>query len=55
VAAGLAQGKLKLHGWVYKIETGEIFAYDPERGQFVAVDEATPGTVPHSARLTPTI
>jgi carbonic anhydrase len=37
VAAGLACGKLKLHGWVYKIETGEIFAYDPENAQFQPV------------------
>lgn len=35
VASGLAQGKLKLHGWVYKIETGEVFGYDPESGQFL--------------------
>jgi carbonic anhydrase len=34
VASGLAQGKLKLHGWVYKIETGEVFGYDAETGQF---------------------
>lgn len=34
VASGLAQGKLKLHGWVYKIETGEVFAYDADDGQF---------------------
>lgn len=35
VAAGLASGRLKLHGWVYKIETGEVFSYDPEVGQFI--------------------
>jgi carbonic anhydrase len=35
VAAGLARGDLKLHGWMYPLETGEVFAYDPERGQFV--------------------
>ena len=34
VASGLARGKLKLHGWVYKIETGEVFAYEPASGQF---------------------
>lgn len=34
VAAGLSQGKLKLHGWVYKMETGEVFGYDPESCQF---------------------
>ncbi|WP_051133986.1 carbonic anhydrase [Methylocystis sp. ATCC 49242] len=39
VASGLAQGKLKLHGWVYKIETGEVFGYDPESGQFRLLTE----------------
>jgi carbonic anhydrase len=34
VASGIAAGTLKLHGWVYKIETGEVFAYEPELGQF---------------------
>ena len=37
VAAKLAAGKLKLHGWVYKIETGEVFAFDPEQGQFLPI------------------
>jgi len=35
VAAALSRGKLSLHGWVYKIETGEVFAYDPEQEQFL--------------------
>lgn len=39
VAARLASGDLKLHGWVYKIETGEVFAYDPASAQFVPVHE----------------
>ena len=52
VAAGLAGDKLRLHGWVYKIETGEVFAYDPERGQFVPVAQAPHGPVPTPARLT---
>jgi len=34
VAAGIRTGKLGLHGWVYKLETGETFAYNPESGQF---------------------
>jgi carbonic anhydrase len=51
VAVGLARGRLKLHGWVYKIDTGEVFAYDPEREQFAAVAEALPGPVPPPARL----
>lgn len=37
VAAALATGELKLHAWVYKMETGEVFAYDPEHGQFVNI------------------
>jgi carbonic anhydrase len=35
VASALSQGRLKLHGWVYKIETGEVFGYDPDSLQFV--------------------
>jgi carbonic anhydrase len=35
VAAGLATGALKLHAWVYKMETGEVFSYDPESGQYL--------------------
>jgi carbonic anhydrase len=34
VASGLARGALKLHGWVYKIETGDVFAYEAASGQF---------------------
>jgi carbonic anhydrase len=52
VASALARGKLKLHGWVYKIETGEVFAYDPVRGQFVPITEVVPGPVPPPTRLT---
>jgi carbonic anhydrase len=35
IAAGLARRTLRLHGWVYRIETGEVLAHDPGRGQFV--------------------
>jgi len=43
VAARLAAGKLHLHGWVYKIETGEVFAFDPIEGQFTTMsDSANP-------------
>jgi carbonic anhydrase len=40
VASGLAQGQLKLHGWVYKMETGEVFDFDAESGQFIPLTEA---------------
>lgn len=39
VASALTQGKLNLHGWVYKIQTGEVFAYDPDMGQFNRLSE----------------
>jgi len=37
VAAALAAGELKLHAWVYKMETGEVFAFDPVTGQYVPI------------------
>ena len=57
VAAALAGGRLNLHGWVYKIETGEVFAYDPQDGQFeplaARVPEVAPVSVPAARRLRP--
>jgi carbonic anhydrase len=35
VAVKLAKGELRLHAWVYKINSGEVIAYESERGQFV--------------------
>jgi carbonic anhydrase len=40
VAAALDRGELSLHGWVYKFETGEVFAYAPEEGQFLPLVDA---------------
>ncbi len=53
VAVGLAQGTLKLHGWMYKIETGEIFAYDPGRSQFVPLADRPPPSIVPPTRLIP--
>ncbi|MBI5820767.1 MAG: carbonic anhydrase [Verrucomicrobia bacterium] len=39
VQARLADGSLRLHGWFFKIATGELFAYDPERCQFMPLSE----------------
>jgi len=39
VASRLVRGDLHLHGWVYKIDTGEVFAYDVGDGQFVKLSE----------------
>jgi carbonic anhydrase len=46
VAPRLARGDLHLHGWVYKIETGEVFAFDPMSGQFVPLAEYQPTAAP---------
>src|ERR1700761_8793046 len=42
VGSRLVRGNLHLHGWVYKIETGEVFAYDEELAQFVKLAEYNP-------------
>jgi carbonic anhydrase len=39
VASRLVRGDLHLHGWVYIIESGEVFAYDGGSGQFVPLAE----------------
>ncbi|SKC99764.1 Carbonic anhydrase [Burkholderia sp. YR290] len=39
VALALAQGRLKLHGWVYDIESGSIDALDSTTRQFVSLAE----------------
>ena len=44
VAKAVANGTLHLHAWVYKIETGEVFAYDPARGQYASIT----GTAGHT-------
>jgi carbonic anhydrase len=49
VAARLARGALHLHGWVYKIETGEVFSFDPTSGQFGPL-ASHPGAVRAAAR-----
>ena len=35
VATRLRRGDLRLHGWVYSIGTGEVWAYDEEKKKFV--------------------
>ena len=39
VISGVRKGRVKLHAWVYKIETGQVFTYQPEQGQFIASSE----------------
>lgn len=35
VAARLAEGKLRVHAWFLKIETAELYGFDPAQRQFV--------------------
>lgn len=41
VAAGLARGAINLHGWTYKIQTGEVFAFNSKEGQFLPLSAVT--------------
>ncbi len=40
VAARIGAGKLNLHAWVYKIETGQVFYFNHEEQQFQPLTEA---------------
>jgi carbonic anhydrase len=37
VTESLNAGKLYLHGWYYKIETGDVYAYNPKREVFEVI------------------
>lgn len=39
VAAALGRNELKLNGWVYKFDTGEVFEFDAGAGQFTRLAE----------------
>ncbi|MFI5342979.1 MAG: carbonic anhydrase [Chlamydiales bacterium] len=41
VTARQAAGKLRLHGWFFKIATAEMFAYDPSAQQFQPIELST--------------
>lgn len=51
IAARLSGGQLNLHAWTYKIETGEVFSYRPEEGQFLPITEVPVGTERRRPRL----
>lgn len=47
VAAAVGRGDLKLHGWVYKFETGDVFGYNLEKNAFLPIEDISPpGTEP---------
>ena len=37
VAAAMGRGDLNVYGWMYKIDTGEVFQYDWEERQFLSL------------------
>lgn len=52
VASALAKKQLSLQGWVYKIETGEVFNYDPVEGQFLSLTKNNNQKLPHPQSVT---
>jgi len=50
VAVKLAKGELQLHGWVYDIKNGKIYAYDEVADTFEAVDDRYAAALAAQAR-----
>ncbi|HEY9870702.1 MAG TPA: carbonic anhydrase [Candidatus Obscuribacterales bacterium] len=49
VAEGLVRGTLKIHGWIYSMERGRVFSYNPATGQFSPLPHRLPVAHPHHA------
>jgi carbonic anhydrase len=47
VARRLQEGTLRLHAWFFKIDTADLFSYDPEQRQFLQMTE-TPAPGNHA-------
>lgn len=41
VAVKLQRGEIAVHAWVYKLETGEVYAYSQEEGRFMPLTPHT--------------
>jgi carbonic anhydrase len=39
VAKRLEEGTLKIHGWYYEIDTGEVYIYNPRKNAFVSFEQ----------------
>jgi carbonic anhydrase len=50
VSQRIERGALRMSGWVYRIETGDVFEFDPRLGQFVDI---AAHSVPPDASGTP--
>lgn len=51
VLAALTRGELRLHAWVYEIESGNVMAFDDNAGQYLPVAEAGHGVAERADRL----
>lgn len=39
VAAGMASGTIRLHGWIYNIGNGRVVAFEESKRQFIPIEE----------------
>lgn len=46
VATALALGQLRLHGWYFEIDTGDLLAFDGVEGRFVSLGDVADAPVP---------
>jgi carbonic anhydrase len=46
VAKKLQEGALRLHAWFFKIDTAELFGYEPEHRQFQLITEGPHAPIP---------
>ena len=52
VLAAMSCGALRLHAWVYEIESGNVTAFDDRACQYLPVAEACHGVAERPDRLT---
>lgn len=43
IASRMSSGRVRLHAWMYKIETGEVYTYDADIGQFAPFGASSVG------------
>ena len=51
VLAAMSRGTLRLHAWVYEIESGNVTAFDDHTGQYLPIAEAGQGIAERPERL----
>lgn len=50
IAVRLMRNEIRLHGWVYELETGQVYQYQASERQFVPLAEATTDPLVERAR-----